>query len=104
MSITGNCAIVDTTHPYKDIYSPIKIGNQVADDDAVVIIGDGCFIGFGSIILPNTRLGRRVIVGAHSVVTGTFPDHCVIVGSPARILQQYDFEQNQWRRMDRKAK
>jgi acetyltransferase-like isoleucine patch superfamily enzyme len=41
------------------------------------------------VILPGTVLGRNVVVGAGAVVRGTFPDHCVIAGVPARIVRRY---------------
>lgn len=96
VSITGNCSIVDTTHPYDDINNPIKIGSRILDDDAFVEIGDSSFIGFGSIILPNVKIGRYVIVGAHSVVTNDIPDYSVVVGIPAKIIKKYDFESQNW--------
>lgn len=49
-------------------------------------IGANSFIGMRTILLPGTTLGNNVIVGAGSVVKGTFPDNVVIAGNPARIL------------------
>jgi acetyltransferase-like isoleucine patch superfamily enzyme len=85
VSITANCAIVDVTHPY-DGNSIIPIGSQVKDEDSFVEIGDGCFIGIGSIILPNVRLGAGCVVGANSVVTKSFPSGAIVAGSPARLI------------------
>jgi acetyltransferase-like isoleucine patch superfamily enzyme len=96
VSITGNCTIVDTTHPYEDVNDPIKIGARILDDDASVEIGDGCFIGFGSMILPNVKLGKYVVVGAHSVVTDDVPDYSVVVGVPAKIIRKYDLTSKSW--------
>jgi acetyltransferase-like isoleucine patch superfamily enzyme len=96
VSITGNCAIVDTTHPYEDVNDPIKIGARILDDDASVEIGNGCFIGFGSMILPNVKLGKYVVVGAHSVVNDDVPDYSVVVGVPAKIIRKYDFTCKSW--------
>lgn len=88
VSITANCAIVDITHPY-DIVSSMKIGDRVADEDSFVEIGDGTFIGIGSIILPNVSLGAGCVVGAHSVVTRSFPARSVIAGTPAKLIRKY---------------
>lgn len=55
-----------------------------------VDIGDDVFIGFGAIILPNTRIGNRVIVGAGTVVARDVPDNVVIAGNPFRILCTFD--------------
>ena len=55
-----------------------------------VIIGDNVFVGQGSIILPNTHIGNRVIIGAGSVVSKDIPDNSVAAGSPARVIESYD--------------
>lgn len=51
-----------------------------------ISIGKNCFIGFGAIILPNVRIGDNCIVGAGAVVADSFPDDCVIMGNPAKLL------------------
>ena len=51
-----------------------------------ISIGKNCFIGFGSIILPNVSIGNNCIIGAGSVVADSFPDDCVISGNPAKML------------------
>lgn len=51
-----------------------------------VTIEDDCFIGANSIILKGTRLGKKCIVGAGSVVHGDFPDNSIIAGNPAKII------------------
>jgi len=96
VSITGHCSIVDVTHPFTDVHDLKKIGDRIEDEDSFVEIGDGTFIGFGSVILPNVRIGRCVVVGANSVVTHDVPDYSVVGGIPAIILKQYDFSSNLW--------
>ena len=54
----------------------------------VVEIGDHCFVGAGSIILPNVRIGDWSIVGAGSVVTKDIPAGCVAVGNPCRVIRE----------------
>jgi acetyltransferase-like isoleucine patch superfamily enzyme len=90
VSITGNCAIVDVTHPYSDVGDPVKIGARIQDDNSVVEIGDGTWIGYGSIILPNTRIGKYAVVGANSVVVSDVPDYSVVAGSPAKLIRRFD--------------
>jgi acetyltransferase-like isoleucine patch superfamily enzyme len=96
VSITGNCAIVDTTHPYEDVNNPTKIGARILDDDASVEIGNGCFIGFGSTILPNVKIGEYSIIGAGSVVTKDVPSYCVAIGNPAKVVKTYDADKKCW--------
>ena len=55
-----------------------------------VIIGNDCFIGAGSIILPGVHIGNKVILGAGSVVTKSIPDNSVAVGNPAKVICSYD--------------
>ena len=58
-----------------------------------VTIGEKCWIGMNSIVLPGVTLGDRTIVGAGSIVTKSFPDgYCVIAGNPAKIIKVLDSE------------
>ncbi|WP_371860829.1 DapH/DapD/GlmU-related protein [Terrabacter aerolatus] len=54
-----------------------------------IIIGDDCWIGMNSVILPGVILGSRTTVGAGSVVTKSFPEgNCIVAGNPAKIIKQ----------------
>ena len=55
---------------------------------AKTVIGTHCFIGCGSIIMPNVTVGNHVIVAAGSVVTKDVPDNCIVAGNPAKIIKQ----------------
>lgn len=96
VSITGNCAIIDATHPYEDIANEQKIGARILDEDSYVEIGDGTFLGFASLIMPNVRIGKRCVIGAHSVVTSDIPDYSVALGTPARVIRRYDPTAEAW--------
>ena len=87
VSITGNCAIVDVSHPADAIERGLKIGDTIDPARSRVEIGDNAFIGFGSVILPNVTIGRNSIIGARSVVTGDIPDNVIAAGSPARVIR-----------------
>ena len=52
------------------------------------VIGKRCFIGCGSIIMPNITLGDHVVVAAGSVVTKDVPTGCIVAGNPARIIKE----------------
>jgi carbonic anhydrase/acetyltransferase-like protein (isoleucine patch superfamily) len=85
--MTGpHCYFTDQNHVYAD--PDVPIGQQWPADDPVVI-GDGSWLGAGAIVLPGTSLGRNTVVGAASVVHGEFPDHAVLVGSPAKVVRRY---------------
>lgn len=87
VSITPNCVIVDVTHPFDELDTSIKIGEQILDENSFVIIGPGAFIGAGTSILPNTRVGDGAIIGANSVVTSDIPDFAIAAGNPARVIR-----------------
>ena len=52
-----------------------------------VRIGERCFIGTDSILLPGTDIGDDTIIGAGSVVTGKIPSGVVAAGVPARVIR-----------------
>lgn len=60
---------------YKDVirYGKIKIGNN-------------CFIGKGTTILPGVTIGDNCIVGACSLVTKDVPSGIIVGGVPARPI------------------
>ena len=78
--------ITDQNHGYADITRPIS---QQTMPEEPVVIGDGSWLGFGTVVLPGARIGRHVTVGANSVVVGELPDHTVAVGAPARVVRRY---------------
>lgn len=96
VSITGHCAVVDVTHPYEDVHDPVKIGDRILAERSYVEIGDGSFLGFNAIVLPNVRIGINCIVGAHSLVTRDVPDYSVVAGNPAVVCRKYDSQASAW--------
>ncbi len=94
VSITGRCAIVDVTHPYRGEDTE-KIGSRIADEDSFVEICDGAFLGIGTIILPNVRIGKGAVIGANSVVNRDVPDYAVAAGAPARVTRIYRHDGNE---------
>lgn len=52
-----------------------------------VVIGDDCWVGGNTTIMPGVTIGRGCTIGAGSVVTRDIPDFSVAVGSPARVVK-----------------
>lgn len=61
-----------------------------------VKIGSNSFIGFRVTVMPGVTLGRHCVVGAHSVVTKSFPDYSMIAGAPAKLIKTFDFQLGAW--------
>ena len=49
-------------------------------------IGAWTFVGPHCTIAPGARIGRGVLVRAHSYVAGTVPDFAIVEGQPARVV------------------
>lgn len=77
--IAPNVGLITTNHDQNDLSKHTK-GKDI-------IIGEDCWIGMNSIILPGVELGKRTIVGAGSVVTKSFAEgNCTIAGNPAKVI------------------
>jgi acetyltransferase-like isoleucine patch superfamily enzyme len=50
-------------------------------------IGDYCFIGARTTIMPGVKIGNHCIIGAGSVVTTDIPDNSLAAGVPAKVLK-----------------
>lgn len=77
--------ITDQNHGYEDPRLPISKQSQ---PERPVIIGDGSWLGHGTVVLPGAHIGRHVVIGANSVVTGDIPDYSVAVGAPAKVVKR----------------
>ena len=118
VTIGENNILVDVQHIRIDLTRPylLTIGNNNTLSDSVTIlthdyswsvvakrypgeiypilgkveIGDNCFIGSHTTILPNVKIGSNVIVGAGSLVNRDLPDDTVCAGVPARVICTLD--------------
>lgn len=83
---------------HTDLGSPLTIGEDCTVGHNVTLhgctIADGSLIGMGAVVLNGAKIGRGCLVGARALVTEgkEFPDHSLIVGSPARATRTLDAE------------
>jgi acetyltransferase-like isoleucine patch superfamily enzyme len=94
-TISGNVFVTNIDHEYKEIGKHILNQPMIVSDTK---IGRNCFIGYGVAIQAGTILGNHCVVGASAVVRGVFPDYCVIVGAPAKIVKRYNNEKAVWQK------
>ncbi|WP_417762084.1 acyltransferase [Shewanella sp.] len=96
VTISFGAMVTDIDHEYR------LIGKHILSQPHVIsetFIGENCFIGASAKIQAGTILGKQCIVGANSVVRGHFPDYCVLVGTPAKIVKRYNPESGEWERV-----
>lgn len=83
--IAANVGMITANH---SVYN-----NRLHESPAQITVGEYCWIGMNSILLPGVTLGDFTIVGAGSVVTKSFSEgFCVIAGNPARLIKRLDPE------------
>lgn len=112
-----NLTLVDDTHIYVGHHTmfgpnvtvataghPIlpKIRQELYQYNIPVHIGNNCWIGAGSIILPGVTIGDNTVIGAGSVVTKDIPANVVAVGNPCRVLREIGERDREYYYRDRK--
>ena len=55
-------------------------------------VGDACLIGIGATVMDGAEIGAGSIVAGGAVVTEgqVFPEHSIIVGTPAKAIRERD--------------
>lgn len=51
-------------------------------------IGERCFIGARSLLLPGVQIGDESIVAAGAVVTRDVPPRSIVAGNPAKVIRE----------------
>ena len=74
-------SIVSMNHNPNDYYNYIE--------GEPIIIGENCWLGANSVILPHVELGEHTVVAAGAVVTHSFLEgNQIIAGVPAKVVKK----------------
>lgn len=89
-----NVQIYTATHPIsasdRIILNPESNQAPYKTKALPVRIGDNCWIGGNTVILPGITIGNNVTVAAGSLVTKDIPDNKLAMGSPARLVRDLE--------------
>ncbi len=87
----------DRTHPkgiHVGAYSYVAFDARILAHDMTrnikvhTRIGENCFIGGQSLILPGITIGDQCIIGAGSIVTKSVPSNTIVAGNPAKVIRE----------------
>lgn len=101
MSIGENTRIAATARIDKTNPKGVKIGEncQIAFFASIIThdfvnnrhltttVGNNCFIGAFSVLMPGVTVGDNCVIGAGSVVTRDIPRNSIAVGNPAKVVR-----------------
>lgn len=84
----GDCGLADTVI-YNTDYHPIyDYSGKRLNEDKDVVIEDNVWVGRKTTILKGVRLGNGCIVGFGSIVNKDVPPHCIVAGQPAKVVKE----------------
>lgn len=72
------------------IYPYVVLTNDPTPPSDICIgatIGDFSQIAVSTVLLPATNIGKHCLVGAQSLVSGSFDDYSLIIGNPAKRIK-----------------
>jgi carbonic anhydrase/acetyltransferase-like protein (isoleucine patch superfamily) len=93
ITIGENSNVQEGTVMHTDPGYPLDIGRNVTIGHQAMLhgctVGDGSLIGIQAVVLNGARIGKGCLVGAGALVTEgkEFPDHSLILGSPAKVVR-----------------
>lgn len=82
--VNANCFVGHDTklNSYVTLSPAVNVMGQVS-------VGTGSFLGGSTVVLPRTSVGEWSILGAGAVLVQSNPPRTVMVGNPARAIQQH---------------
>lgn len=90
----SNVYVTDHDHDYYDPDDPVITNRRVLA--IPVVIGDYVWVGENAMVLKGVTIGKKSIIGAGSIVTRNIPPYSIAVGSPARVVKQWNPNTRTW--------
>ena len=84
-SVGHDCVV----HDFAQISPGVNLGGAA-------VIEDGVFLGIGTKVVPQVRIGAWSIVGAGSVIIDDLPANVFCYGTPARVIRELREDELPW--------
>ncbi len=81
----GYVSFHSENHNFEDQTKPIR---EQGVNSKGIVLGNNIWVGAKVTFLDGTQLGDNCVVAAGAVVSGVFPDNCIIGGVPAKIIRK----------------
>ncbi len=94
--IADKVYISDNLHSFEDVESSII--EQEIFFKGSVRIGENSWIG-ENVSIIGVKIGKHCVIGANSLVNSDIPDYSIAVGSPAKVVKKYTFEEKKWKKV-----
>ena len=88
--VAANCHFITHDGAFSWMSRAMGVRKERTDKLGEIVVGDNCFIDFGSMIMPNVTIGSNCIIAAGAVVTKSVPDYSVVGGCQARRICSTD--------------
>jgi acetyltransferase-like isoleucine patch superfamily enzyme len=85
--IAPNVSFVGGDHRIPDLSENLPILDAGRGDFRTTVVGEGVWIGMGSIIMHGVVVGSNAIIAAGSLVTKDIPTNAIVGGNPAKIIR-----------------
>jgi len=82
--IGPNVCILSAGHGYID---DTKLIQEQGLTHGKIVIEEDVWIGGGSVILQEVRLGKGCVIGGGSTVVNNVPPYAVVAGNPAKVIK-----------------
>jgi carbonic anhydrase/acetyltransferase-like protein (isoleucine patch superfamily) len=99
ISIGEGSNVQDGAVLHTDPGKPLTVGASVTIGHLAMLhgctIGDRSLVGLHAVVLNGARIGRECVIGAGALVPEgkVFPDRCLLVGAPAKVMRELSDEE-----------
>src|SRR5574344_1485132 len=98
VNLAQNVTVTGLNHNFADVTKRIDEQGLSTKD---VVIEDDVWIGANAVVLGGVTIGKHSVIGAGSVVSHDVLPYSLCVGSPAKVIKQYNFETKTWEKVSR---